>query len=595
MKIIPKITIKMQLVLLILIFVISMTSLAIVILKNITNITAERTIKYSEDIIRQMEINIKRYIDDNYRIAKSVAYNKELQKFLLAKDMSERLDKEVQMRSFMENAKMLKDNIVGITIFFQDSHIIYGTLGNIEKLKDIDMFNNKKPFYTYIIKNEHAYYYYYIMPIYDTEVGIVPFERIGTQVVTLNINNFTQLFNQFDLLPNSIIYILDGQNNVVASNEKSITNTVFKEDFITDSSDGATRTVIYNNKKYFLQRKDIHELGWSIFALLPSEELLGDIEPVIQISLIIGILELFISIIISFFIIRGITNSVKQITEFAAKIGFGNVKERLNIRIHNELGIVVNCINSMLTQIEEMTKRIFNTQEKLYKAELNERQAELNALQSQINPHFLYNTLECIRSIAEVHEVHEISDISLSMSNIFRYSIKQSHVVKLSDELNCIKNYFKIMDIRFRGRFRMQMEYDDSLLECEIIKMILQPLVENAIYHGLESKRGTGTVEIKLHRLDDNIMECIVKDDGIGMDENTLDKLLETLAKEQQGAFDGMESKRSIGLLNINNRIRAYYSQQNGLQIESERSIGTTVSFRIPIKGGANVLQSPDN
>ncbi len=586
-------TVKMQLVLLILIFVISITTIVMVILKSIMSVTEDRTIKYSEDIIRQMELNIHKYTDDTHRIAKAVAYNKQVQKFLLAKDMSELLEIETEMSSFMENAKMLKENIEGITIFFKDSHISYGTLANVDKLDDLDDFvmnDVKESFYTHSIQKNHTSFYFYIVPIYDTEVGEAPLQRIGTEVITLNINNFTRLFEQFDLLPNSIILILDNMSRVVACNEKKLVNTVFDKDFIEGSTGNSLQDVVYDKGEYIMQRKDITELGWSIYTLLPKKELLGDIAPVIRLTLIIGILELVFSIVISIFIIKGITNPIKQITGFAAKVGYGNVKERLGMVLHNELRIVVLCINNMLDQVEEMTRRIFNTQEKLYKSELNERQAELNALQSQINPHFLYNTLECIRSIAEVYEVNEIIDISVSMSDIFRYSIKQSDIVRIRDEIECVKNYFRIIDIRFKGRFQMNLECDDSILDCSIIKMILQPLVENAVYHGLEAKRGRGNVYIRICHMEGDIIEFIVKDDGIGIKEDSLKKFALTLSQDQQDELDSLANKRSIGLLNINNRIRNYYGDQYGLSIESEENIGTLVALKIPQKGGVDVV-----
>lgn len=587
LKAISRMTVKIQLVLLIIIFLVSITAIVIVILISIMNVTENRTIKYSEDIIRQMHVNIQKYTDDNYRIAKSVAYNKEVQKFLLAKDMGEILDKEIQMRSFMENAKTLKDNIEGITFFFKDSQISYG---NTNVLTDIEM-DQSKPFYTHTIQKKYDTFYNYVVPIYDTEVGEAAFQRIGTEVLTLNINNFTQLFEQFDLLPNSIILILDNMNKVVACNDGKLVYTTFEETFAKSVTDNNHRDVVYNNVGYIMQRNDVEELGWSIIALLPKKELLGDIMPIFRLTLIVGVVAILFSILISIFIIKGITKPIRQITGFASNVGYGSVKERLDIEIHNELKTVVSCINNMLDQVEEMTRRVFNTQEKLYKAELNEKQAELNALQSQINPHFLYNTLECVRSIAEVHEVAEISDISVCMSSIFRYSIKQSDVVRVKDEIECVKNYFRIMDIRFRSRFQMNIECeDDSILDCSIIKMILQPLVENAVYHGLETKRGRGNVEIKIHPMEGDIIEFLIKDDGIGINEDSLKKLTLTLSQEQQDIQNNQDNKRSIGLLNINSRIRNYYGKKYGLSIESKENKGTVVTLRIPRKGGAEVV-----
>lgn len=550
------------------------------------SVTANRTVQYSAEMIRQMEVNINKYLDDNYRIAKVVAYNTEVQRFLLAKDMSEILEKEKQIRSFMENAKELKENIEGINLFFDDSHITYGKPGDISKISNLDMNEIIKPLYTYTVPNNYDTYYYYIIPIFDTEIGERPFEKIGTEVITLNIKNFTQLFKQYNLLSGSTILILDSNRRVVASNDEKLVNNLFDESFVIQSTDTSRQDVIYNNEKYILQRRQVDNLNWSILILLPENELLGDIVPVIRLILIIGIIELLFSIIISFFIIKGITKPIRKITDFAARVGFGNGKERLNLVLFNELKAVVECVNSMLDQTDDMNRRIFNTQEKLYQAELNEKIAELNALQSQINPHFLYNTLECIRSIAEVNGISEIRSISISMSNIFRYSIKQLNIVKMRDEVECVKYYFNIIDIRFRSRFQMEIDCEERLLEYEMIKMILQPVVENAVYHGLEAKIGKGSVKIRINQINSDMLEITVNDDGKGILPDSLIEIKTMLECKHQDAIKVKGTGRSIGLLNIHHRIMNYYGVEYGIRIESEVNIGTEVIIRIPKRGG---------
>jgi len=179
MKYLAKITIRKQLTVLILVFMFSMASIVMIILKNIIDITEERTRRFSQDIINQMEININKYINDNYQIAKSIAYNKAVQEFLLSEDMSEVLDKEKQIRSFMENSRTLKDNIEGITILFKDSHISYGAFGNIDELADFDINNTKKPFYTHLFRKGYNSYYYYIMPFMIRKWAGSPWKESG--------------------------------------------------------------------------------------------------------------------------------------------------------------------------------------------------------------------------------------------------------------------------------------------------------------------------------------------------------------------------------------------------------------------------------
>jgi two-component system sensor histidine kinase YesM len=589
LKPISRMTVKSQLMLLILVFATFSVIMVVIILKIIMSSTANRTIRYSAEITRQMEVAINKYSEDNYRIAKLVAYNKGVQKFILSKDMSETLDIEKQIRSFMENTKELKENIKGINLFFNDSRISYGELGDINKVPDIDINKVLKPLYSYTVISGYDTYYYFIVPIFDTEVWERPFQKIGTVVITLDVKYFIQLFKQYNLLPGSTILILDSNKRVVACNDEKLVNNIFDESFALQSGDTSYLSVLYNKEKYVLQSRKVAVLDWNVLVLLPEKKLLGDIVPSIRLILVIGILELLFSIIISVLIIKGITGPIREITDFASKVGYSSREERLNLVLHNELKAVVQCVNSMLDQKDEMTRRVFNTQEKLYQAQLNEKIAELNALQTQINPHFLYNTLECVRSIAEVYGANEIRNISISMSDIFRYSINHQNVVRIMDEIECVKNYFNIIDIRFRSRFQMEIECDESLLECEIIKMILQPIVENAVYHGLEAKIGRGCVIIRINQVDNDTLEFSIKDNGKGIPSDSLIEIRTLLGCRDQNILRTKGTGRSVGLLNIQRRIMNYYGDKYSLYIESEVNVGTSVTFRIPKRGGARL------
>ena len=212
--------------------------------------------------------------------------------------------------------------------------------------------------------------------------------------------------------------------------------------------------------------------------------------------------------------------------------------------------------------------------------QLHLRESELSALQSQINPHFLYNTLECMRSIGLYYESPEIVSISTAMADIFRYSIKGSPMVALEEELRIIRQYMNIIDVRFDGRFHAETDCTPETLSCIIPKMILQPLVENAIYHGLEPQKGNGTVTIRA-RLHNEELVVVVQDDGIGMAPEEVDRLRAALASPN-AAIDRSFAKRSIGLANIAQRIRLFSRDRCAIEIRSRRGEGTSVCIRLP-------------
>jgi two-component system sensor histidine kinase YesM len=213
--------------------------------------------------------------------------------------------------------------------------------------------------------------------------------------------------------------------------------------------------------------------------------------------------------------------------------------------------------------------------------ELAKKQAELASLQSQINPHFLYNTLECVRSIGLANRVMEIVEIATSMAKIFRYSIKEDHFVQIKNEIDCIQDYLRIMSIRFMDKFSEQISIDESVLKMKIPRMILQPIVENAIYHGLERKSGKGTLTIKGWVTDEHVVRFEISDNGKGIHADELHKLRHRLkAADINQSFP---SGKGLGLINIHRRIKLAFGEQYGIEIISSENEGTQVSLQIPV------------
>lgn len=219
---------------------------------------------------------------------------------------------------------------------------------------------------------------------------------------------------------------------------------------------------------------------------------------------------------------------------------------------------------------------------------MNKRQAQYLALQNQINPHFLYNTLESIRSEALIAQLDTVADMTETLARFFRYTIsKVENFVSVEEELeNCLM-YFTIQQYRFGSRLNLEIQCDpkekEKIYACRLPKLTLQPILENSIVHGTESKVGTGHLIIRLERTEECLLICI-SDDGIGMDEATLEMLNErleksTLTSEQQKG----DEKGGIALANVNNRIHMLFGESYGMQVYSMLGKGTDVEIRLPI------------
>lgn len=205
-------------------------------------------------------------------------------------------------------------------------------------------------------------------------------------------------------------------------------------------------------------------------------------------------------------------------------------------------------------------------------------------IQNQINPHFLYNTLDSIRGKALESGFYEVAEMTAALSMFFRYNISsKENIVPLRDELNNIDNYFKIEQFRFGNRFSLNIDNEDpSTLDCYIPKMTLQPLIENSIFHGLEPRKGGGKIKIIVTRCQNHLAISIV-DDGVGMLQDRLIQLQDSLAN-REALKAGRDSRHSsVGIFNINERIKRLFGTQYGMSILSVENVGTEIELILPI------------
>ena len=218
---------------------------------------------------------------------------------------------------------------------------------------------------------------------------------------------------------------------------------------------------------------------------------------------------------------------------------------------------------------------------------MNKRQAQYVALQNQINPHFLYNTLESIRSEAIMAGLDDVADMTESLASFFRYTItKVENLVSVEEELQNCETYFNIQKYRFGDRIMMSIECDpeerDDIYRCRLPKLTMQPILENSIIHGTELKVGTGHLTIRLDRTEKRLL-IRISDDGLGMDEETLARINARFGKDNLGiAREEQPSKGGLALVNVDNRIRLLFGDEYGLHVFSMPGIGTDVEIALP-------------
>lgn len=252
--------------------------------------------------------------------------------------------------------------------------------------------------------------------------------------------------------------------------------------------------------------------------------------------------------------------------------------------MQNGIGGAKMC-SSLGRRLEEWLVSWENQQQEQHSAQMMDSQSQLNALQNQINPHFLYNTLECIRSEALLQDCGSIAEMSHALAAFFRYSIsRRENIVTVEDELRNIHNYFFIQQFRFGNRFALEVRdlEDGAVMDCLIPKMTMQPVVENCIFHGLEPKASFGHVTITLDRTE-TLLRIVISDDGVGMAPETLEKMRRSMRDTVPARQNGTSHGNGIAMHNVNQRIKLIYGEEYGVQIYSTENVGTDVEILLPL------------
>lgn len=558
------------------------------------NLTQSSAKAYMESIINQVEEKLVDSSEQISELAKLLAYNEIVQNYFNEENILEKHKQRYNVEDIMEYASSSNKLISSIFIIDVSGDTVkkdltgFADVDLLETIKSnykVTVPQNNNNDFTGVLKNkmDNKYYYAYIYSANNMLVGNMK-SKIATCIVVVETTYLKQIIDSILLSDNSLFLIIDNNNQVVASNKSDMIGTQVNEDIVS-LLNTPERQIIKNiaGNKSIVQYKPVDEMNWKIVSIIPLKEISDDLVPIRNTGLIIGIALVIVLVIVGHVFLNNISKPISQIVNFLNSVGLNRLNKRIEIYHMNEIGLLSLNINKMLDEIKLMTKNIVTTQASLYEAELAKKQAELSALQSQINPHFLYNTLDCLQGIGYSYKSPEIINITESLSKILRYSIKGSNIVLVKDEISCIKNYLNIIAIRFSNKYTYELDIEQNLLNEKMIKLILQPIVENAVYHGLERKEGNGHIIVKGWYEQNNIIYFEISDNGKGMSAGELDNLNARLSQKISKSI--LESENmNIGLFNINDRIKYYYGDKYGIKLFSKEGEGTKVVIRIPTK-----------
>jgi two-component system, sensor histidine kinase YesM len=311
--------------------------------------------------------------------------------------------------------------------------------------------------------------------------------------------------------------------------------------------------------------------GLIVAGIMPKSELSGELGSIKKVVILITALCIMIAFAATFFVMRRFSKRVNIIMEGIFQVRRGDLSVRIPLKGEDELQLIAHSFNDMVEKLNLYIDRV-------YRSELKQKDAELIAFQSQINPHFLYNTLEAIRMRALSQGARDVGDMIYILATLFRNSVKKKTIVTMEDEIQHCKIYLDLFRIRYQNRLDYDIDIPDELLQYRLIKLLIQPVIENYVVHGFLPERDDNLICISARLYDDTI-QIEVRDNGSGIEPNRLHQLRKGLLETDHSRND---EPASIGLRNVHERIQIFYGIQYGVDIDSMIGEGTSVTITIP-------------
>jgi two-component system, sensor histidine kinase YesM len=346
-------------------------------------------------------------------------------------------------------------------------------------------------------------------------------------------------------------------------------------------------TLTLDKEEYMVTKRTSNETRWTLVILTPVKALTEGISVLRSGIIISGIIGFVIFLISTLFLSSFITRPIIKLTETMQRASAGSLTMNPRVTTVNE----INELNSTYNQLVKETNHLIKM---VYQKEITRSRSELKALQAQINPHFLFNTLDALKWTLEDKDEEELAEFVVSMSNLFRYTITKQNDgdwVPIKAEIQHIEDYMEIMRMRFGDHLNWQLNMPLSFSQIKIPKLLIQPLVENAVLHGAGNTMKPCTISVTIQpSANHEYLEIMVEDDGPGIPQDKLESIKQAM---QSG---GVLSKNGNGMAisNVHKRLELYY-QKSGLIITSEENSGTRVSFVIPAKGEENHVEYKDH
>lgn len=470
--------------------------------------------------------------------------------------------------------------------YVSNENAMYVSQEMINSLVDQNQFQKGKLCYLdSIVKNTQGYYAG--VAVRKVRAGAEPtseLKEIGTGIMYINLNELLNSMTVGNIAEQAAIMVYDREGKLIVQQKAQpelieVAKTINTGSGLTEFSIGHT--------DYIAFCKEIPNIQWRIVTARSDQEV-AEMMRFLRLGLILFCAAIMIFLLFWMYkISTRITFPIQKLAEGMSRMAKDHMKTRIELPYKNEIAYLAEQFNEMNEEVRKLTQEIITTQSKLYEVEVAKGNLELLGLQTQINSHFLFNTLYYIRSRALIGEKEQVSRVMQYLCGFLRYAVEARRFVELKQEIESAKLYLKILNERWNGRINCKIEMEPELEQVEVLRMILQPLVENSILHGYDKDICPGImIKIACHREGEHLL-IKVMDTGIGISQQQVEAMNEVLQRPVElVANENMERNKTlgIGVKNINRRLKIYYGNTFGLTVKSFEGIGTIFKIRIPLE-----------
>ncbi|MEH7379260.1 sensor histidine kinase [Bacillus sp. JJ1533] len=562
---------------------------AIIIYTIAVRIQLDDAIRYNTIMVTQISKSIDNMVESFNRVMDEVTFDEEIQS-LLQTDYNDEKEKHLLN-------KYMSSNVVEETLMFDEVDLIYlydtkNARVNLRRSvndQSYDYFNQLHPTnyntsgkVTWNMEQSLITANRVIYDIHSYKMKV-----IGYLTMSMKESYLQDRVQKFDPSEQRHIIIIDNENNVILSNSKDkemnkVSSWLSNVDYNSLKSDSFVDVPFYGKMIVSVNKSQL--TGWKIISLISLNEITKGPAFIQKTIFLIGLVGILFGIIIIWILTNYIVKPLNTLSVVMDEVERDNFNVQVELDREDELGRVGESFNRMMNKINTLISDI-------YQKDINEKDAQLRALRAQINPHFLYNTLDAINWMAQFGKTDEVSKMTIALSRLLKSSIQnKKEFITLEEEMNYIKDYMTIQQIRFQDKVTYETHIDPAAKKCLVPKLILQPIVENAMIHGIEKKIENGYLFIN-GSIKNNKLIIQIMDNGAGMSKETVNALL-------NGNYENSDLLKGTGngILNVQNRISLLYGEDNGVKIESNINVGTIFELTLPVhREGYKNVQSTDH